>query len=192
VERHIDASGYAGACDDLAIIDKTLIRTWLDVGAERQQLLEGGRVSRNGSAVEQASVAVHKGARVHACHEGPRLFESAQSPPNRLVAELGTCSAPAGVNKDVDLPKLLPTHLGNDAHAFGTRDGDGALADHDKFDVVWAEEAPGTQNFPRAREIELFGPFEHGNCDPHLQPCKSGPWQPDCSPRHRLAVRAEM
>jgi hypothetical protein len=46
----------------------------------------------------------------------------------------------------------------------------GALADHDKFDVVWVEETPSAQYFPGPRKIELLGTFEHGNRDPHVRP----------------------
>jgi hypothetical protein len=76
----------------------------------------------------------------------------------------------ARVDKDIDVAKLVPTDLGQDAHPFSTRHGSDALANHDKLDVAWVEEAPSTQYPvpPRGRRSRVPPRGRNGN--PHVEP----------------------
>jgi hypothetical protein len=62
-------------------------------------------------------------------HQRPTLLERAQPRADLLIAELRARAAPTRIDEDVDVAKLFPAGVGDDAHTLGASEGCGRLAD---------------------------------------------------------------
>src|SRR6266511_363942 len=167
MERHVNTGGDAGCGDHTAYVDEARVRTRHDSLSERQELVERAPVGRRRLPVEQSGVGVDEGARADARHQRPALFQSLEALADVLVAELRPRTTPAGVDKHVELARIVPARVGENAQALRARDGCHVVADEKEVDVVRVQEPPGSQHLPGPDEVELFGSLEDGDRDPH-------------------------
>src|SRR5579862_8182429 len=160
MERHVDSRRYSRRCDDFAGVDEAVVRTRLDVTAERNERIERAPVGRRREPVEEAGVREDERAGTDARHQRATRPQRPDPLAHALVPDLRARAAPARIDEHVDRAEVVPRHFRQHAHPLRAGDRLEVVSDEADAYFVRIGVMPGGKHFPRADEVELLGAFE--------------------------------